>query len=237
YLRMHFGPVLNWTFEVASNNIAYKGIAVRVHPGAGGVSKGRAWMLYDHDTMRVAAAWTGDQFVDWRGIAFDGSHQTHTSIAGQLAFANPVGPGWANPQTTSFEDPRFRGRDNKPYGPLPRAWTHFQGVYFHSNKVVIAYTVGDARVLEIPRYERSDDAIVFSRTLNVGKSSRDLLLRVAPEAAFVSLVGKSPAHVVSTNGFRLLRIPAAATPLNLKLLIAKSVPGMDNRGLSDFALR
>ena len=61
YLRMDFGPALFWTLQVESNNIAYKAIAVRLDEGPGGVSKGHAWMLYDHDTMRVAAGWTGDQ--------------------------------------------------------------------------------------------------------------------------------------------------------------------------------
>ncbi len=52
--------MLNWTYEVEPGNIAYKGIAVRLDEGPGGISKGHAWMLYDHDTMRVAAAWTGE---------------------------------------------------------------------------------------------------------------------------------------------------------------------------------
>lgn len=236
YLRMDFGPALLWTFQVEPDNIAYKGIAIRLDEGSGGVTKGRVWMLYDHDTMRVAAAWTGDEFVDWRGIAFDGSHGSHTSIVGQKAFVNPVGPGWAHPRTAGFEDPRFRGRDNKPYGPLPRDWTHFQGAYFHSNKVVIAYTVGDARVLELPGYERSGEAIAFSRSLNIGKSSRDLLMRVAPEASPVTLVGTSAASLVTTNGFRLLRVPASATPLNVKLLIANPGPDVDAGTLFAFAL-
>jgi mono/diheme cytochrome c family protein len=60
YLRMDFGPVLMWTLEAKPDNIAYKGVAVRLDEGAGGVSKGRVWMLYEHDTMRVAAAWSGD---------------------------------------------------------------------------------------------------------------------------------------------------------------------------------
>ena len=235
YLRMDFGPALFWTLQVETNNIAYKGIAVRLDDGPGGVSKGRAWMLYDHDTMRVAAAWTGDQFVDWRGIAFDGSHQTHASIAGLTAFVNPVGPGWANPQSASFADPRFRGRDNKPYGPLPREWAHFQGVYFHSNRVVVAYTVGDASVLELPGFERHDEAIAFSRTLNVGKSSRDLLMRVAPEAVPVVLAGKSGASLIATNGFHALRIPASTTPLSAKLLIASPGPGVNAATLVAFA--
>ncbi len=227
YLRMDFGPALFWTLEVETNNIAYKGIAVRLDDGPGGISKGHAWMLYDHDTLRVATAWTGDEFVDWHGIAFDGSHQTHTSIVGQKAFVNPVGPGWAHPRTASFEDPRFLGRDHKPYGPLPREWAHYQGAYFHSNRVILAYTIGDARVLELPAIERSGEAIVFSRTLNVGKSSHDLWMRVAPDQIPVVLVGQTSAKLVKTNGFSLLAISATATPLNLKLLLANSTPAVD----------
>ena len=87
YLRMDYGPALFWTYQVAPGNIAQKGIAVRLDDGPGGVSKGRAWMVYDHDTMRVAAATTGD-FVDWKGIALDGSHGTHTSLKGERHFVS-----------------------------------------------------------------------------------------------------------------------------------------------------
>ena len=95
--------------------------------GQGGVSKGNKWLLYDHDTMRVAAAWTGEGFVNWRGIAFDQSHNSHTAIVGEIAFTNPVGPGWGRPGDGSFEELRFRGRDGKPYGPLPRDWATTRG--------------------------------------------------------------------------------------------------------------
>ncbi|MEZ5303111.1 MAG: DUF6797 domain-containing protein [Verrucomicrobiales bacterium] len=149
YKLMDFGPSLFWTYQVEEGNIAYKGIAVRLDPGPGGVSKGRAWMLYDHDTLRAAAAWSGEGFVDWRGIAFDGSHGTHTSIAGKKAFANPVGPGWASPEG-GWEDPRLRGRDDKPYGPLPREWAQYKGFYQHGDRAVLRYTVGGAEVLESP---------------------------------------------------------------------------------------
>src|SRR5258705_1926414 len=54
YQRMDFGPALFWTLQIERGNIAYKGIAIRLDAGAGGVSKGRAWMIYDHDTLRVA---------------------------------------------------------------------------------------------------------------------------------------------------------------------------------------
>ncbi len=235
YLRMDFGPVLNWTYEVEPGNIAYKGIAVRLDEGTGGISKGRVWMLYDHDTMRVAAAWSGDQFVDWKGIAFDGSHQTHTSIVGKKAFTNPVGPGWANPSTGSLDDPRSRGRDGKPYGPLPREWTHFKGVYLHTNKVVIIYTVGDAEVLEQPGYQQSGKALVFTRALNIGKSSRDLLMRVSWQHVPAAVVGASAAHMEQSESFNVLRVPASATPLKVKVLVSGPESGLDFAALRSLA--
>jgi cytochrome c5 len=222
YQRMDFGPVLFWTFEVDKGNIAYKGMAVRLDVGPGGISKGNAWMVYDHDTMRVAAAWTGNEFVDWRNIAFDGSHGTHTRIVGTRAFVNPVGPGWSEPDSENFEDRRLRGRDNKPYGPLPRDWAHYKGLFLHENRAVIAYTVGDAQILEQPGYERSGRAIAFSRTLNVGRSSGDLLMRIAPEDVPVMLAGETAAELVSWDGFHLLRIAASATPLRAKVLIGSA---------------
>ncbi|MEM7384354.1 MAG: family 16 glycoside hydrolase [Verrucomicrobiota bacterium] len=224
YERMDFGPMLNWTFEVAPGNIAYKGIAVRLDEGPGGVSKGRHWMVYDHDTMRVAAAWSGNKFVDWKGIAFDQSHGTHTAIVGDKTLVNPVGPGWANPADGSWTDPRFLGRDGKPYGPLPRSWVQFKGQYINGNQVVIDYTVGDARILEKAGLVQADPQPVFSRTLNVGKSTKDLHLRVSPAEVAALVVGESEATVEVTDGYQILTIPAAATPLNLTVLSGKVDP-------------
>ena len=231
YLRMNFGPALNWTYEVEPGNIAYKGIAVRLDDGPGGVSKGRAWMLYDHDTMRVAAAWTGNEFVDWRGIAFDGSHGTHTSIKGNRAFVNPVGPGWARPGTDDWSEPRFRGRDDKPYGPLPREWTHYKGHYLYGNRMVLHYTVGDADILESPGLESMNGTNVFTRTMNIGKSSNDLTLRVAPDGAGVALAGTTELSIASKGGFHVLQIPSSSTPVDLKLLISSGAAS----ALNEFA--
>lgn len=220
YLRMDFGPSLNWTYEVAPGNIAYKGIAVRLDAGLGGVSKGRSWMLYDHDTMRVATAWTGERFVDWKGIAFDGSHQTHTSVVGEKLFINPVGPGWANPCTGSFDDPRFRGRDGRPYGPLPRDWTQFKGIYRHENRTILAYRVGETEVLESPGLRTNGSQMVFSRTLNVGRSAQDLLMRVAPESCAVSMEGEGGQVSLEVRaGFKVVRVAAGAARTKFRVEI------------------
>jgi glucose/arabinose dehydrogenase len=206
YRRMDFGPALFWTYQVAPGNIAQKGIAIRLDEGLGGVSKGRAWMVYDHDTMRVAAATTGD-FVDWKGIAFDGSHGTHTGLSGDRHFVNPVGPGWASPDG-KWDDMRLVGRDNRRYGPLPREWAHYEGIYLHGGKVVIAASIGGTRVLESPGWIDSGATPIFTRTLNVAASKRPLLLRVAPDTASVVLTGTGSLR--KDGGFWIAELPGAA---------------------------
>ncbi|HUF60925.1 MAG TPA: DUF6797 domain-containing protein [Verrucomicrobiales bacterium] len=215
YERMDFGPFLMWTYEVAPDNIAYKGIAVRLDPGPGGVSKGRAWIIYDHDTLRVAAASSGESFVDWKGIAFDGSHGTHTSITGNRAWVNPVGPGWAHPQTGSWEDPRLLGRDGKPYGPLPGSWARYRGLHTFADRVTLRYTVGETEILETPGFIDYGAVPIFTRTLEVGPSRRDLALRAAPEeeGLQVALHGPDGVALSLEEGFHVARISAKATPL------------------------
>ncbi|MEX2231755.1 MAG: cytochrome c, partial [Cyclobacteriaceae bacterium] len=131
-------------------NYAYKGIAVRVDDGPGGVAAGNAWMMFDHDVLRVAGAWTGeDGFIDWEGILFNGKHNISPRTAGEIHFENPVAPGWANPETGTFEDFRLMARDKRRFGPLPRKWAHYKGLYQYKDRVVISYTVGNAKVLEV----------------------------------------------------------------------------------------
>jgi hypothetical protein len=208
YQKMDFGPALHWTYQVSPGNIAYKGIAIRLDEGMGGVSKGRAWMLYDHDTMRVAASWSGEGFVDWSGIAFDGSHGTHTSITGDLAWENPVGPGWANPATGDWKDPRQLGRDDKPYGPLPREWARYRGLHFHGHRAVLSYTIGNTSILDSPALEATDESPVFKRILNIGPSDQPLKLRVAPIAVKTALRGKG-ANLATEDEFTILNIPTS----------------------------
>ena len=207
YQGMDFGPVLFWTLHVAPGNIAQKAIAIRLDDGPGGVSKGRAWMIYDHDTMRVAAAATGG-FVDWKGIAFDGSHGTHTSLIGERHFVNPVGPGWASSQGKWDDDGRVLGKDGKRYGPLPREWAHYEGLYLHGNKAVIAATIGGTRVLESPGWIENGSSTVFTRTVNIGAAKKPLLLRVAPDSVNVVLTGDG--SVRKENGFWIATLSNAA---------------------------
>jgi putative heme-binding domain-containing protein len=183
WINMDYGPSLMATIEIGADaaNFAYKGIAIRLDAGQGGVSRGRAWTLYDHDTLRLAASWTGDGFIDWQGINFNGKHEVHPRALGLVHVANPVGPGWANPEDGRFDDPRLRGRDGRPYGPLPRAWAHYQGLYHHGTRAIVSYTVGATTVLEMPGLEiaGSNQALTFTRAFRLGPRARDMTLQVA----------------------------------------------------------
>jgi putative heme-binding domain-containing protein len=237
---MDYGPSLTHTYQVPGqrHNFAYKGVAVRLDEGAGGVSRGRHWMIFDTDTLRAAAAWNGsgkptENFIDWRGIQFDGQHGVHPQLVGQIAFANSTGPGWANPQTGEFtDDQRVQGRDGKNYGPLPRDWGKYKGLYHHGLQVVFSYTIGSTDVLESPQLvtrQTEWPSSLLVRTFNIGPREKELLLQVAesPSAtgqhslivgddkSFVILAQTDPAANPAAS--LIAGVAPAKTPLEWKL--------------------
>jgi mono/diheme cytochrome c family protein len=225
YQRMELGNALFWTLEVAADNIAQKGIAVRLDEGPGGVTKGRAWMVYDHDTMRVAAASTG-AFVDWKGIAFDGSHGTHTSLIGEKQFVLPVEPGWS--LSGSFEDTRTAAKDGKKYGPV--AGLRFLGLYKHQNQSVIAASIHGTRVLESPAWMDYGSTPILVRTVNVAEAKQPLFLRVAPES--VNVVLKGAGELKRENGFWVAKLGSGA---QTRLFISRVDPASLDTMAKNFA--
>lgn len=230
YELMDFGPALMWTYQVNEAdklqdwNIAQKGINVRLNPGDGGVSRGNSWIVYDEDTMRIAAAYSGDQFVDWRGIAFDGSHGTHTKIKGDVTWINPDAPAWKNPVDGSWDDRRIVGRDGRRFGPLPKDWVHFKGLYYHEDKVVVCYTVGRTMILEKPGVFEYGDSPIFIRSFNIENSNQELVSRVIPiqEGLSVHTYGQDRVILREQDGFIEMVIPASQGSLKFNLLIAQT---------------
>ncbi|WP_291980538.1 DUF6797 domain-containing protein [Luteitalea sp.] len=191
-------------------NFAYKGIAIRLDEGTGGVAAGTAFVLFDHDLMRMTGVWTGAGFIDYESILLNDRHNIFPRTVGTIAVENPITPGWANPATGGFVDPRFVAVDGRPFGPLPRGWAHYTGLYRHGRRVVIAYTVGDAAVLESYYLRTSGDAPVVGRTLDVGAASTALTMRIAPLTAAVHLAGQG-GTLAREDGFHVLKIPAGTT--------------------------
>jgi hypothetical protein len=252
---MDYGSWLTHCYEVPGDslNIAYKGIAIRLDEGAGGVARGEQWMLFDTDTLRMSAGWvrtpdeSNERFVDWRGVQFNGEHNVHPTVVGDVIFANATGPGWALPGTPSFDDAqRVQGRDGRRYGPLPRTWAKYRGLYAHGTRAVLSYSVGATDVLESPeKLDRigSESAAVFVRTFNLGPRETSLELRVSdleeggieqtrPDSGDVDtvitpLVTAGVSGNVSnfawsdTDGRLTLRIPAGKQELEFALWLAE----------------
>lgn len=233
---MDYGSSLTHVIEAPGErlNIAYKGMAIRVDPGAGGVARGSQWMLFDTDTLRMAAAWhadgnaKGNRFIDWRDIQFNGQHGIHPRIEGEVTVSNPIGPGWANPDSGSFEDnQRIVGRDGRRYGPLPRQWARFLGYYHIGNKVLLNYSVGTTSIFELPgQVARADGKlpITYLRSFNVGPRQKDLVLQVAdwpaPHGNLVNILSPELNAVAITSG-----PPDATTvPIELPSIIAGAIP-------------
>jgi hypothetical protein len=177
---MDYGPFLSATLEVSQGNIANKAIAIRLDPGDGGVARGHDFFLFETDTLRAAAGWSGPDFINWKNIAFDGTHEVHAAIVGQRIFSNPDAPGWAD-RAGDFKDARLTGRDGNRYGPLPRDWAHWRGLYVHGNQVILSYRVGPSEVLEMPGLERAGDTRILVRNFEIGPRPKPMLLRAAQE--------------------------------------------------------
>ena len=260
WATMDYGPSLINTYEVGkdASNFAYKGIAVRLDKGPGGVARGNAWMVFDHDTMRVSAAWTGKDFIDWNGIHFNGRHNIHPRVVGDIHLTNPTGPGYGRPHSVpsplrgegarragegpagSFADTaRVVGRDKRIYGPLPRKWAHYKGLYHYEDKTIISYTVGKTSILEMPGLQTINpeldekdtkplaaDQVVFKRTLNIGPRSQELVLQVARDdiknaqlALLKSATGKVAVYGIDLDQKSAAVVPAKE-PTNEKLKFA-----------------
>ena len=96
-------------------------MAIRLDKGSGGVSKGKKWLAFELDTMRIAGAWSGGEFIDWNAIHFIGRHVALTGSMGTPIFETADGPNWANPETGSFDDVRFKATSSQFLG-LFRKW-------------------------------------------------------------------------------------------------------------------
>ena len=201
-------------------NFAYKGIAMRLDPGEGGVAAGNAFALFDHDLLRFTGFWTGEGFIDYEDILLDDQHNIFPRTVGTIQVENPITPGWANPETGTFEDPRFVAIDGRPFGPLPKEWAHYKGLYYHGSRVIIKYTVGEADVLETYDLERGGDKPVVSRTLNIGASPVPLSMRIAPEEVFMWAIG-GDASITKEEGYFVLKVPAN-TEVRQKIYMTKS---------------
>ena len=156
-------------------NIAYRAIIIPLDEQAD------AGIVFDADTLRMAGGWL-DGGLALGGLPFTSGHGQFPSFNGETLFSLHATPGWANP-VGHRKDPR--SGDYPPLGHLPKKWAHYKGLYLQGDRVVLAYTVGKAQVLETPTLETSGShrAVVRSFRIQRDGSKMTLVVMDLPEGA------------------------------------------------------
>lgn len=199
YEKMDYGPFINATYAIQApkNNTVYRGCAVGfdVPADAKTVTLAKTGFIFDMELLRPAAFWTVPTpkpadpstdpkdpkkkpktepitFVRMEGVVFSGSHGANPSPNGNLLVVTRPTPGWAKDGT--WKDPREFG-----YGPLPRDWARYKGLYRSDDGIVFVYTVGDAVVHEMPSVDNVEGHKVLTRNLNIKASAKPLTMVVA----------------------------------------------------------
>ncbi|MEM7231413.1 MAG: DUF6797 domain-containing protein [Planctomycetota bacterium] len=231
WAEIDYGQFLTASLQLgeSTDNIAYKGIAIRLDGAEGGVVDGEHFLVFDTDTLRVAGAWEGRGFCDWKSVVYDGSHQTHPRAVGSTVFSNINGPGWSGAEL-SFQDPRAVAKDGRRYGPLPRTWGRWRGLHQYEDKVVLDYEVGGARVLELPGLrEFAESQMAVTRDLSIAARANDILLRVAATEG-------RPLRRVSANGGEVVVLGAERNPTEEKVerLVFQRDVSLTVEGSDDF---
>jgi hypothetical protein len=173
FRTMDTGSFLNATFEHPTwqgKARVFKGTAIRVG------DKGEAAVIFDRNQLCLACGWTGD-YLQHSDIRF-GLLNT-PKPAGQVAFSTSPQPGWAYPREALAIPATV------PTAPLPRDWGRFKGILRSGTRTVLAYTVGDAGILESPWVESHDGLTVLTRSLEIGPSAHPLKLLAAEMPAAI----------------------------------------------------
>ena len=176
-----------------------KGIAAKLG------KEGDAALLFDTELLRAAGGWTGG-WVKLKGVVFDGAHGPNPAPPdnASIYFQTNPGPGWS--KGDDLQDPRNLptgpGAAKVPFGPLPRDWAKYKGLYLHGDDVVFAYTVGEASLFEKPGIEKTGGETLITRTFNVlssGAASTLVIADASSGSAAVIEDAKADVAVVPNN--------------------------------------
>jgi hypothetical protein len=173
--------------------VAAKGITIKVGP--------EATVCFDADLMRFAAGWTGG-FLDLAKTNI-GSYKGSLAALeeGVTQFRTGFGPGWSAGEKADFTDPRPDGE-----GPMPQSQARYGGLYRHGEQVVLSYTVGNAKVLDLPasvangREAAEGGHVAFTRTIRVDGVTEPLHLLICDVEKGVGHVSPSAAAGAATSG-------------------------------------
>ena len=236
FRRMDSGPFLNCTMDYPLENgkqRVYKATVVKL--GA----KGDAGVVFDRNTLQVAAAWTGG-WLNHSDRRF-GLLNTPTP-QGTMLFATPSGPGWSDPSG------KWNAGVNRYTAPLPEEWARYRGMYLHGNRVVLRYRVGECEILDSPEIETIAGVASITRLIRIDPADRPLILAVGklPEsskgsreqledparmvvkwqndlrwsALSVAANRDTPELAIGDDGLVTIKVPASREPRSLRVSVA-----------------
>jgi hypothetical protein len=195
--KMDTGPTFNGTLSYLHGKgrvVVTKATAIRIG------DKGQGGVIFDRNQLRLAVAWTGG-YLQHSDRRF-GLLNTPTP-AGVVFLSTASQAGWAGP------DGKWQTKQPVTL-PLAHEWGRFEGMYLHGKRVVLAYTVGDAEVLESPWLETIGGKEVLTRSFEVGPSKKPMTL---PLNDAVVINYTRPGYRVSIEkapgGGQVIQLPAA----------------------------
>ena len=86
----YVGTAVRLGGDAKGNNVSFRALVIRLD------EKGDACVVFDGDTLRMAAGWTKGG-LKLEGLPFTGSHGRFPSHAGEKVFVTQAVPGWASP--------------------------------------------------------------------------------------------------------------------------------------------
>lgn len=215
------GPFWSGTIMLGKDRpAAMKGLAVTVGEGK------TNYMVYDLDTLRLAAAWSGP-FLEFGNTLTKIEWPPPPTVKGtNLVLSTSQGPGWAN-AAGSLTDARDRHQ-----GPLPKDWAHYEGLFQHGDQVVLQYSVVGVPVLELPGFRSEPIGDAFTRTLQFLKDARNVTLLLAeglapqsvvvhPGNPFASSFEMAGGGVLTVSGFE---VPQGSTLEVLQGALVMKIP-------------
>src|SRR4051812_6161906 len=164
------GPFIADTFlnGPTGDVVALKGLAIKLG-GARDVS-----VVFDTELLCWRAGFDGAVLLN--GTPWDGAHggNSHYPAGDAIFFFQNTPATLGIAVNGEWRDPR-----SIKAGPLPSGVGRYRGLFRHGNEVVLHYTVGGVKVLELPAVETISGVRAITRTLNVdANANADLELLV-----------------------------------------------------------
>ncbi|MBI5801742.1 MAG: hypothetical protein HZA92_13595 [Verrucomicrobia bacterium] len=200
---MDLGPFFSGGIQVPGEKgdvfrPALKGVTINLGNAAA--------MCFDTERLRMAIGWHGGFLKlpagreGLEGVA---------SPVGEVAFKSVMIPGWADARG-SFKEPKppvKEGKELVSFGPLPRDWAKWRGLYVHGSQIILSYTLGKVGVLELPGYDAASRA--FTRTIHFEGAAHAQKLLLASDTKLKAAHSLAGATLETTaDGLLVLNLPA-----------------------------